>query len=161
MVGAGRVVKMKRGIWLVFCLFVGWSIGRDGYAAEIIGVGGKCLDVTGGATANGTLVQMWDCQPANHSQQWSLDNGQIRWMDRNKCLDAASGGIVNGTRVQIWDCQPGNRNQQWDLQSMFPGQIVWIGGKCLDVSGGGTANGTTVQLWDCVVANPNQKWTIK
>jgi hypothetical protein len=82
-------------------------------------------------------------------------------MDRNKCLDAASGGIVNGTRVQIWDCQPGNRNQQWDLQSMFPGQIVWIGGKCLDVSGGGTANGTTVQLWDCVVANPNQKWTIK
>ena len=150
-----------RAIWIGLCLFIGLSNGRDCYAAEIVGIGGKCLDVKGGATINGTIVHMWDCQHGNLSQQWSLDNGQIAWMDTNKCLDVASGGIVNGTRVQIWDCQPGNRNQQWDLQNTFPGQIIWTGGKCLDVSGGDTANGTTVQLWDCVVGDPNQKWTIR
>jgi Ricin-type beta-trefoil lectin domain/Ricin-type beta-trefoil lectin domain-like len=152
---------MIRAIGLGLCVCIGFSSSSHCYAAEIVGVGGKCLDVSGGTNANGTVVQMWDCQPGNQSQQWSFDNGQIVWMDNNKCLDVVGGGLVNGTRVQVWDCQPGNRNQQWDLENILPGQIVWTGGKCLDVSGGGTVNGTTVQLWDCVVGDPNQKWTIR
>ena len=152
---------MRRAIWLALSAFAFISLSGASHGADIVGIGGKCLDVSGGANANGTVVQMWDCQPGSQSQQWSFDNGQIVWMDNNKCLDVVSGGLVNGTRLQVWDCQPGNRNQQWDLENILPGQIVWTGGKCLDVSGGGTVNGTTVQLWDCVVGEPNQKWTIR
>ncbi len=31
---------------------------------------GKCLDVNGGATANGTKVQIWDCSGAAN-QKWT------------------------------------------------------------------------------------------
>jgi hypothetical protein len=33
--------------------------------------GGKCLDVVGGATANGTKAHLWDCGGWG-SQKWTL-----------------------------------------------------------------------------------------
>jgi hypothetical protein len=131
------------------------------YGANIIGRGGNCLDVAGGGTANGTKVQMYQCQIGNNNQNWTLDNGRIVWSGTNKCLDVRGGGTANATQVQIWDCQAGNLNQRWALDVNFPGKIVWIGGKCLDVSGGGTANGTNVQIWDCMSGNDNQRWIAK
>ncbi|MEO2215649.1 RICIN domain-containing protein [Chromobacterium vaccinii] len=131
------------------------------HAATVIGHGGNCLDVSGGGTANGTNVQMWQCQPGNGNQQWILSQGRIIWAGTSKCLDVSGGGTANGTNVQIWDCQAGNRNQQWSTDSNFPGRIVWVGGKCLDVSGGGTTNGTNVQVWDCMSGNDNQVWVVR
>ena len=32
--------------------------------------GTKCLDVTNGANADGTLLQIWDCVAYNTNQQW-------------------------------------------------------------------------------------------
>ncbi len=129
-------------------------------AAEVLGHGGNCLDVSGGNTANGTQIQMWQCQAGNHNQDWTFDDGSIVWSGTKKCLDVAGGATGNGTRVQLWDCQTGNQNQRWALDTEFPGKIVWLGGKCLDVSGGGTTSGTKVQTWDCMTENDNQKWIV-
>ncbi|MBV9859818.1 MAG: RICIN domain-containing protein [Alphaproteobacteria bacterium] len=123
------------------------------HPAEIIGVGGKCLDVTGASTDNGTAVEMWDCTAANN-QQWTFSGGQILGLG-GKCLDVRGAGTANGTAVQIWDCA-GVANQQWNFINK---KIFGFGGKCLDVQGGGTTNGTAVQMWDCAtVANQNWSW---
>jgi hypothetical protein len=154
---------MYRYARLSLCALVGiLTLGTHNvsFGTGIVGLGGNCLDVSGGGTANGTNVQMWQCQDKNHNQDWILDNSRIVWSGTNKCLDVAGGGTANGTKVQIWDCQAGNLNQKWVLDANFPGKIVWTGGKCLDVSGGGTANGIKVQAWDCMSGNNNQRWII-
>ncbi|MEW2512514.1 endo-1,4-beta-xylanase [Streptomyces sp. NPDC046870] len=125
-----------------------------GGGTQIKGVGsGRCVDVPNAATADGTQVQLYDCNGAAN-QQWTLsDAGELK-VYGNKCLDA--GGTGNGTRVQIYSCWGGD-NQKWRLNS--DGSIVGVqSGLCLDAVGGGTANGTLIQLYSCSNGS-NQHWT--
>ncbi|MEE1775785.1 ricin-type beta-trefoil lectin domain protein, partial [Streptomyces sp. JV181] len=60
----------------------------------ITGLAGKCVDVAGGAVANGTAVQLYDCN-GTAAQQWTVGaDGTIRAL--GKCLDVASGGTADG-----------------------------------------------------------------
>lgn len=154
---------MTKAMYVRACALAVLSLAasKASFGAAVVGHGGNCLDVSGGGTANGTPIQMWQCQSGNHNQQWVFQDGTVVWAGTKKCLDVSGGGTANGTRVQLWDCQAGNPNQRWTLNPAFPGRIVWIGGKCLDVSGGGTTNGTPVQVWDCVTGTDNQRWVIK
>ncbi|MBD2180176.1 ricin-type beta-trefoil lectin domain protein [Aerosakkonema funiforme] len=110
----------------------------------IKGIGGKCLDVSGGSTTSGTQIQIWDCN-GTAAQKWSFTDGVLRGIG-GKCLDVSGANTANGTKIQIWDCN-GTPAQKWTFvkDSVFRG----IGGKCLDVNGGNTTSGTKVQLWDC------------
>ncbi|MFI1506031.1 ricin-type beta-trefoil lectin domain protein [Streptomyces sp. NPDC020597] len=123
-------------------------------AGRITGIGGKCVDVAGAASANGTAVQLYDCN-GTAAQQWTVGtDGTIRAL--GKCLDVASGGTADGTAVQLWDCN-GTAAQQWALPAA--GDIVNPqANKCLDAAGGGSANGTRLQIWTCTGA-AQQKWT--
>ncbi|QNP68071.1 RICIN domain-containing protein [Streptomyces roseirectus] len=117
------------------------------------GVTGKCLDVSGAGTANGTAVQTWACGGGSN-QIWSAyTDGTLRSM--GKCLDAAGGGTANGTKVQLWACH-GGAAQVW--QPYNGGYRNPASGRCLDVPGSSTADGTQLQLWDCH-GGANQKWT--
>ncbi|MFI8946043.1 endo-1,4-beta-xylanase [Streptomyces sp. NPDC053750] len=120
----------------------------------IKGVGsGRCLDVPGTSTTDGTQVQLWDCHSGTNQQWTYTDAGELR-VYGNKCLDAA--GTGNGAKVQIYSCWGGD-NQKWRLDSA--GSIVGVqSGLCLDAVGGGTANGTLIQLYSCSNGN-NQRWT--
>jgi hypothetical protein len=115
----------------------------------------RCLNVPGAATANGTLLQIYDCNGST-SQQWtSLSNGELQ-VYGSKCLEVPAGATTRGTRVQIYDCNDGS-NQQWTLNA--DGTVVGRGsGLCLDVTGKGTANGTAVEIWTCN-GGSNQQWT--
>ena len=74
---------------------------------------GKCLDVAGAGTTNGTLVDLYDCNGTG-AQVWQpQSNGSLLNPNSGKCLDDTGYG-GSGTQVQIWDCT-GNANQQWDL----------------------------------------------
>ncbi|WBQ03570.1 glycosyl hydrolase [Kribbella sp. CA-293567] len=121
---------------------------------QITGVGGKCVDVAGASTANGTAVQLWDCNGGT-AQRWTVGtDNTIRAL--GKCLDVTSGGTANGTRIQLWDCN-GSGAQQWQRtgsQLRNPQS-----GRNLDAPGGNTANGTRLQIWDAN-ANPWQQWTL-
>ena len=127
-----------------------------GTTAELRGVGSnRCLDVPGGATTNGTLLEIWDCHNGSNQEWTALSNGELQ-VYGNKCLDVPGGATTPGTRVEIWDCNDGS-NQQWTLNSN--GSIVGRGsGLCLDVTGGGTTNGTAVEIWTCTNGS-NQQWT--
>ncbi|GHK05678.1 lipase [Streptomyces sp. Y2F8-2] len=116
-------------------------------------IAGKCLDVNGANTADGTAVQIWSCGDSAN-QLWSAyTDGTLRSM--GKCLDAAGGGTSNGTKVQIWACH-GGANQVW--QPYNGGYRNPVSGRCLDDPGFSTADGTQLVLWDCN-GGSNQKWT--
>jgi O-glycosyl hydrolase len=122
---------------------------------SLIGEGsGRCLDVPGAATANGTTVALYDCN-GGANQQWAASaTGELR-VYGNKCLDALNQGTTAGTVVDIYDCN-GGANQQWTVGT--DGTVRGRqSGLCLDASGGGTANGTAVILWTCS-GGSNQRW---
>ena len=65
---------------------------------------GMCLDVAGGGTANGTVLQLHNCT-GNPAQTWVANaNGTMTNPQSGRCIDAPSGATANGTRLQIWDC---------------------------------------------------------
>ncbi|MFE7765884.1 ricin-type beta-trefoil lectin domain protein [Streptomyces sp. NPDC057438] len=117
------------------------------------GIVGKCMDVNGAGTADGTAVQTWSCGDSAN-QYWSAyTDGTLRSM--GKCLDAVGGSTANGTKVQIWACH-GGANQVW--QPHNGGYRNPASGRCLDVPGASATNGTQLVLWDCN-GGSNQKWT--
>ncbi|MCK2215013.1 family 16 glycosylhydrolase [Actinomadura sp. ATCC 31491] len=125
-----------------------------GTGGRITGYGGKCVDVAGASTANGTAVQLYDCNgTAAQSWSWNSD-GSVRAL--GKCMDVTSGSTANGAQVQLYDCN-GTGAQKWTYNS-GTGQIVNPqSGRCLDATGVSSANGTRLQIWDCT-GGANQKW---
>ncbi|MCF6524816.1 lectin [Streptomyces sp. JJ36] len=127
--------------------------GGGGSTGPITGLAGKCVDVAGADTANGTPVQLYDCN-GTAAQQWTVaGDGTLRAL--GKCLDVDAGGTADGTRVQLWECN-GTAAQQW-VVSGANDIVNPQADKCLDVTGNDSANGTPLQIWTCTGA-ANQKW---
>ncbi|MFJ6737730.1 glycoside hydrolase family 19 protein [Streptomyces sp. NPDC091279] len=122
--------------------------------SQITGLAGKCVDVAEANNANGTPVQLYDCN-GTPAQQWTIGtDGTIRAL--GKCLDVVDFGTGDGSAVQLWDCA-GSANQQWVVSSA--NDIVNpAANKCLDVRDNNTANSTRLQIWTCA-GTANQKWT--
>ena len=122
---------------------------------RITGYGGKCVDVNAAKTANGTAIQLYDCNGTN-AQQWTMaSDGSVRAL--GKCLDVASGSTANGALTQLYDCN-GTGAQKWTSSSA--GDLVNPqANKCLDAKDVSSANGTRLQIWDCS-GGANQKWTV-
>ncbi|MEV7406059.1 ricin-type beta-trefoil lectin domain protein [Streptomyces sp. NPDC091267] len=117
------------------------------------GIAGKCLDVNGAGSANGTKVQLWSCNGSD-AQWWTAGSGGTLGA-LGKCLDATAAGTANGTKVQLWDCN-GRTNQVW--QAYNGGYRNPASGRCLDDPASSATDGTQLVLWDCN-GGANQKWT--
>ncbi|TCC00355.1 GDSL family lipase [Micromonospora zingiberis] len=146
-------------VWYTALQSVPGSIGTPGSGAAtsaIVGAqSGRCLDVPGYSTANGTQLQLWDCHGGTN-QQWTHTSGRALTVYGNKCLDAEGYGTTPGTRVTIYDCH-GATNQQWNVNAN--GTISGVqSGLCLDANAAGTANGTRLVLWTCN-GQANQQWS--
>ncbi|MBL6275057.1 endo-1,4-beta-xylanase [Micromonospora fiedleri] len=113
---------------------------------------GRCLDVNGASSANGSQMIIWDCHN-NANQQFTQNGRALQVMGR--CLDVPN-NAGTGTRVQIWDCS-GAVNQQWVLNSNGTISNAQTG-LCLDVNGAATANGSAVIVWSCH-GGGNQRWS--
>jgi cellulose 1,4-beta-cellobiosidase len=126
-----------------------------GHVGRITGFGGKCVDVNAASSANGTAVQLYDCN-GTAAQQWTVGTGNTL-QALGKCMDVTAAGTANGTTVQLYDCN-GSAAQQW-----VPGASSSlrnpVSGRCLDATGNSSANGTRLQIWDCG-ASANQSWTL-
>ncbi|WP_020520911.1 glycoside hydrolase family 11 protein [Catelliglobosispora koreensis] len=129
-----------------------------GSGQQIVGgQSGRCVDVPGASTANGTQVQLYDCWSGTQ-QRWTYTANRQLVVYGNKCLDASNRGTTNGTAVIIWDCS-GQSNQQWNVNSN--GTITGVqSGLCLDASGNSPANGTKIILWSCS-GGSNQRWSLR
>ncbi|MFI7578687.1 ricin-type beta-trefoil lectin domain protein [Micromonospora sp. NPDC049497] len=130
-------------------------VGTPGLDGAIAGQGGKCLDIVGRYTTNGTLVHLYDCYDT-WSQVWQRQPDRtIKNPQSGKCLDVKGYGTTNGSEITIYECRA-TTNQIW--QPMPNGSLMNPqSGKCLDLSAYGTANATKVQLYTCTNAW-NQVW---
>ncbi|MFJ8041342.1 ricin-type beta-trefoil lectin domain protein [Kitasatospora sp. NPDC096147] len=127
--------------------------GTGGRTGQVTGLAGKCLDVAAAGTANGTAVQLYDCN-ATEAQRWTVGtDGTVRAL--GKCLDVNGASSADGTKVQLWDCN-GSDAQRWTPTA--DGTLRALG-KCLDVTGNASVNGTPTQLWTCF-AGANQRWVL-
>jgi beta-glucanase (GH16 family) len=127
--------------------------GGGGGTGTITGIGGKCVDVAGASSANGTPIQITDCN-GNAAQNWTVGtDGSIRAL--GKCLDVTAASTADGAPIQLYDCN-GTGAQKWAVSGAH--DIVNIAAnKCLDAAGNSSANGTRLQLWTCT-GSANQKW---
>ncbi|MFC5219011.1 PQQ-dependent sugar dehydrogenase [Streptomyces coerulescens] len=123
-------------------------------AGPVVGLGGKCLDVEGGSSADGAEVQIYDCTKTG-AQTWQRQGQTLRAL--GKCLDVSGASTQNGAKIQLYQCNDTGA-QNWVPRadgSLFNPNS----GKCLDVEGAQTDNGRRTQLWSCW-GGANQKWKV-
>ncbi|MFJ6674610.1 ThuA domain-containing protein [Actinosynnema sp. NPDC091369] len=126
--------------------------GTTPRTGPIVAASGKCVDVSGGSSADGARVQLWSCN-GGANQRWTVSGSTLRALD--KCLDAA--GTGNGAVVRLWTCNGGG-GQNWTAGAN--GSLVNPqSGKCLDANGGSSADGTQLIIWSCH-GGTNQRWTL-
>nr|WP_242483833.1 ricin-type beta-trefoil lectin domain protein [Streptomyces sp. NE5-10] len=129
--------------------------GGGAPAGALTGLAGKCLDVAGAATADGTAVQLHGCN-GTAAQRWTLAaDGSVRAL--GKCLDVTGGAVADGTKVQLYTCN-GTGAQRWRYDPVTHDVVNAAADKCLDVTGNSSADGTRAQIWTCT-GGANQKWT--
>jgi glucoamylase len=116
--------------------------------------GGRCVDVSGADTSNGTPIQIWSCNGTN-AQKLTWNTGDVALHVLGKCVDITDGGTANGARVQLWDCN-GTGAQQWRYAAwnrlMNPQS-----GRCLHADD--TVDGTQLRIRDCSTTSA-QVWRL-
>ncbi|MFD4789482.1 ricin-type beta-trefoil lectin domain protein [Streptomyces sp. NPDC058459] len=125
-------------------------------SGEVIGAGERCLDVKGGATADGTALQLWGC---NHSAAQTFAHATddtLRVL--GKCVTVTGGATGNSAPVSLAGCT-GAGSQTWTRQT--DGALVnTASGRCLDVPGGNTEPGAAgLQIHDCD-SSAGQRWKL-
>ncbi|MFJ5140345.1 RICIN domain-containing protein [Streptomyces sp. NPDC088707] len=139
---------------------VGW-IGDADSTIQLKGAAGKCLEAQGGATANGTPVQVHTCN-GSAAQQWRMegdDHGlHLRNAKSMSCLDVANNSSAVGAKIQIYTCNS-SAAQTWEYTPRATTQLKGVGsGKCLNFP---TYDlGKDALLATCAVAG-SQQVTIK
>jgi beta-glucosidase len=93
---------------------VTFSSGVSG--SGITGLAGKCIDIAAASTANGTAVQLYDCNGTD-AQKWTATGGTLVNTGSGKCLTAPGSG--NSTQLQIATCT-GSASQKWTLPAGSP-----------------------------------------
>lgn len=128
---------------------------------------GLLLDLTNGATEDGTNIEQWE-DIGGSAQQWriqSLENGYckiVSMVDESKCVAIEKDSSDNGLNIEL-QTYSGADNQQWKLiqNGTTYGIVSKSGGDVagLDMYAWSEENGGNVDLWeywggDC------QLWTI-
>jgi Ricin-type beta-trefoil lectin domain len=141
----------------------------DFLANIVAGVGtNMCLDVEHSGTANGTNVDIYQCN-GTPAQIWGFyylgTPGLYRiqaGVGSNMCLDDFGGSSANYANVDIWQCN-GHTSQLWLATGSTATAFHVFGssaGPCLDVYHSGTANYTNADIYQCN-GTAAQSWTVE
>jgi beta-glucanase (GH16 family) len=138
----------------------------DGTYKLIARHSGKCADVQGLGTTNGSNVHQWSYGGGNN-QKWTITHlgssqYKIIGVQSGRCLDVAAQSTADGANIQIWDYL-GQSNQKWTVAATSGGYYRLTAvhsGKVLDVSGVSTADGANIHQWTWVGGN-NQQWAFQ
>ncbi|MBT2457334.1 ricin-type beta-trefoil lectin domain protein [Streptomyces sp. ISL-86] len=118
-------------------------------SVAVTGLSGKCLDVSGGLSTDGTAIQLWQCNETK-AQQWRLTGDTIRALD--KCLSADTTGAV---RIATCD---GSDKQRFTYRAGDKTLYNAASDACVDVPGSVDTNGTDLKMWHCN-GGTNQQWS--
>ena len=82
-------------------------------ADQIVGLAGKCLNVSGANSADGTPIILYRCEGYDN-EEWEFRNGRIIGLD-GKCLNVEGENSADGARIILWPCE--NRpNDRWSVR---------------------------------------------
>jgi GH43 family beta-xylosidase len=127
---------------------------------------GRCLEVTGGATADGANVAQWTCNGGAH-QRWRIedlgdDTSRLVNAATGRVLDTADCSPADGADLRQWSWL-NNTCQRFRFVTTAAGGWVRIvnqaTGKVADVADCGTADGTDVRQWSWL-NNACQQWRL-
>ena len=121
---------------------------------NVIGPGGKCLDVHNAEHPQGANVQLYECNDSDN-QGWTHNDstGEILGI-AGKCLDVQN-APGDGDNVQIYGCNDGD-NQEWTYD-LATGEIRGTDNQCLGIQGD-PEDGSNVRLLDCT-GHDDQTWS--
>ena len=115
-----------------------------GTGYPIIGIDGKCLDLTDGNTTDSTAIQIWTCNNGGN-QKWTLNDGALQSL--GKCLDIQEGNFSAGNKLQIRTCNH-NNSQQWIFDSDGTIRPSGASNLCLEVPNpNGASHFSMTELW--------------
>ncbi|MEU4484429.1 family 43 glycosylhydrolase [Streptomyces purpurascens] len=127
---------------------------------------GKCLDVAGGSSADGTDVFQWSCTGVAN-QKWRIedlgdDTSRLVNVATGKVMDTAECSASDGADIRQWSWL-NNKCQRYRLVFTATGDHVRIvnevTGKVADVADCSTANGADVRQWTWL-NNNCQQWKL-
>ncbi len=83
------------------------------------GASGKCIEVPGTSTANGTLLTQAACVAGATRQQWQVvvsgsGYGLVN-VGSGKCVDVPSGAVTSGLQLQQYSCGSPQTNREWSF----------------------------------------------
>ncbi|WP_420077229.1 family 43 glycosylhydrolase [Streptomyces sp. JL3001] len=127
---------------------------------------GKCLDVDGGGTADGTDIFQWTCNGGTN-QKWRVedlgdDTNRLVNVATGKVMDTAGCSAADGANIRQWSWLD-NKCQRYRLVFTAAGDHVRIvnesTGKVADVADCSAANGADVRQWTWL-NNNCQQWRL-
>lgn len=124
------------------------------------GAGLQCLDVAGGMSVDGAIIQSWSCI-GNANQNWAVTGdgivhhveGKLKFGGDNAghggpthCLDVPGGNLVAGQTMWLWTCDDSISTQNWwvgpDGLQLTVGDEMW----CLERPDSNDGSLPTLQL---------------
>ncbi|PJZ71024.1 hypothetical protein CH373_00375 [Leptospira perolatii] len=124
--------------------------------AEIQGPGGKCLDVQGARTDEGTPVQLYQCN-GTVAQKWIIDPSGAIYYRNGLCLDMGLG--QTGVQFTVKNCS-NQVVQKFAIQKTgtITGPFSFFANRCVTARGGSSADGTPIEFQTCDGSGA-QQWT--
>jgi Ricin-type beta-trefoil lectin domain len=84
----------------------------------------RCIDLHGGGTTDGTVLDLWDCAAGAANEVWALAGAQDanfgRWLTSSapgECMDLHGAVTPNGTPIDSWRCVDGAWNESWHFSN--------------------------------------------
>ncbi|MFD3542997.1 ricin-type beta-trefoil lectin domain protein [Streptomyces sp. NPDC058662] len=117
-------------------------------SVAVTGLAGKCLDVAGGLSTDGTAVQLYQCNETK-AQQWRLTGDTVQSL--GKCLTAQGGAAVLAT------CD-GGAKQKFTYRASDKALYNSDATGCVTVPNDNSANGTDLSIHTCAGGSAGQQW---
>ncbi|WP_328787994.1 MULTISPECIES: ricin-type beta-trefoil lectin domain protein [unclassified Streptomyces] len=116
-------------------------------AVTVTGLAGKCLDVDGGNSADGTPAQVMSCNESK-AQKWTLGGDTVKAL--GKCLTAKD------SRARLYTCD-GSNEQKFTSR---PDKTLYnqATGQCVTVPNDDAADGNDLHIYTCVAGSAAQQW---
>ena len=119
---------------------------------------GRCADVPGFSTTDGTQLDIWDCN-AGGNQTWAYTSTHELTVYGGTCMQAGTAASpAAGDAVAIQSCT-GAADQQWTVNANGTVTNAADTALCLDTTASGTGDGTLLDVATCS-GTASQSWKL-
>jgi hypothetical protein len=127
--------------------------------SPITGIGGRCIDIQGGAAVNRADLWMNTCNTNAASQNWLYSTSDKSLRSLGMCMEIANNARKSGTRVQLNSCN-GGAGQTWERRDTDRTiRSAASPSLCVQPKGGSSALQAKLEVATCVTGSAPQRWT--